>query len=351
MAIEITRFDTATLLGVMREVEPPSNYWLQFFPSQVNFTDEYIDFSQISESRQIAPLVVPTAQGKPIYAAAEKATRVKPAYVKPKDTVTATRVIKRVAGFGELATGATAMSPAQRYNAIIADILAQHRKAIERRWEWLASQAIQFGKVTLESDDYPKTVVDFERNLANTTTLTGGSVWGAAGVSILRNVESWKSITRKARFGGVSNRLTVGASAWDMMRENLEIRQMLGQDLRLNNSGLNLNLGMKEGLDIEYVGKLSGTTEVWVYADYYETETGTVVDFMDPRDVVLTGPSIAGVRAFGAIQDKNAGFQALEMFPKMWDAEDPSATFVMTQSAPLMIPVNVNASFRARVLA
>lgn len=350
MSIAITRYDTATLLGVMREVEPPSNYWLQFYQTQINFTNEYIDFSMISDSRQIAPLVVPTAQGKPIYAAAEKATRVKPAYVKPKDPVTATRVIKRVAGFGELATGATPMTPAMRYNAIVADILAQHRKAIERRWEWLAAQATQFGSVTLESDDYPKTVVDFERDAANTETLVGAARWGQPGVSILRYIENAKAITRRARFGGVSNRLTVGVDAWDVMREDLEIREMLGQDLRLNNNGLALNLGIREGLDIEYVGKLSGTTEVWVYADYYEDANGASVDFMDPKDIVLTGPSIAGVRAFGAIQDKAAGFQALEMFPKMWDAEDPSVTFVMTQSAPLMVPVNTNATFRARVL-
>lgn len=350
MSIEITRYDTATLLGVMREVEPPSNYWLQFFPNQINFTDEYIDFSMISESRQIAPLVVPTAQGKPIYAAAEKATRVKPAYVKPKDAVTATRVIKRAAGFGELATGATPMTPAQRYNAIVADILSQHRKAIERRWEWLASQAIQFGSVTLESDDYPKTVVDFERDADNTDVLTGGARWGQTGVSILRYIESAKAITRKARFGGVSNRLTVGVDVWDVMREDDEIREMLGQDLRLNNGGVNLNLGIREGLDVEFVGKLSGTTEVVVYSDYYEDTDGSVVDFMHPSDIVLTGPSIGGVRAFGAIQDKKAGMAALEMFPKMWDEEDPSVTFVMTQSAPLMVPVNVNATFRARVI-
>lgn len=351
MTIEVTRYDTATLAGVMREVEPPNNYWLQFFPTQINFDTEYVDFSMISESRQIAPLVVPTAQGKPIYAAAEKATRVKPAYVKPKDAVTATRMIKRVAGYGELATGATPMSPAMRYQAIIGDILAQHKTAIERRWEWLASQAIQFGSVTLESDDYPKTVIDFERAAGHTITLGGGSRWGDVGVSPLSLIEDWKGLTRRASFGGVSNRLTMGADAWDVFRADAEVRDLLGLDLRTNNNGLNVNLGVMEGLDVEYVGKINGTTDIYVYSDYYRDSAGAVVPFMDPRDVILTGPSIGGVRCFGAIQDKKAGLASMEIFSKLWDEEDPSVTFVMSQSAPLMVPVNVNATLRARVLA
>lgn len=351
MAIAVTRHDTATLLAVMREVEEVPNYWLGMFPNQINFDTEYVDFSQISESRQIAPLVVPTAQGKPVYAAAEKAMRVKPAYVKPKDPVSASRVIKRVAGFGELATGANPMSPAQRYNAIVADILAFHRKAIERRWEWMASEAVQHGLITLESDDYPRTVVDFQRDAGHTIVLGVGNRWGDAGVSILNNVESWKQLTRRARFGGVSNRLTVGVEAWEKMAADTEIRELLGLDLRPSNNGLTLNLGIREGMEVEYVGKLSGTTEVWVYSDYYESTSGSVVPFMSPKDVVLTGPSVDGYRLFGAIQDVEATFQPLEIFPKMWNEKDPSVTFVMSQSAPLMVPGRVNATLRARVVA
>lgn len=349
--IPITRYDTATLLGVMREVEPPQNYWLQFFPNQLNFDTEYVDFSQINESRQIAPLVVPTAQGKPIYASAEKALRVKPAYVKPKDPLTASRVIKRVAGFGELATGATPMSPGQRYNAIIADILSFHRKAIERRWEWMAGQAVQFGSVTLESDDYPLTVVDFQRNASHTVVLGAGARWGDAGVSILDYISAWRQLTRTARFGGITNRLTVGTEAWAKMVDDPEIRTLLSLDLRPFNNGLSLNLGVTEGLEVEFVGKINGTLDVYVYSDYYESNLGAVVPFMSPKDVVLTGPSINGYRCFGAIQDIEANLQPLEIFPKMWDEKDPSVTFVMSQSAPLMVPVNTNGTFRARVVA
>lgn len=353
MAIGQTLYSTAALYGVLRDdeaMQPPSNYWLSLcFPNIMTFDEEYIDFTKISDVRKIAPLVVPTAQGRPIYSAAERLVRVKPAYVKPKDPVTASRVIQRAAGLGELNTN-TNWSPQQRYNAIVADILRTHRRAIERRWEWMASEAVQHGSITLEDEAYPKTVVDFERDAANTITLSGGARWGQTGVSIIESVEGFRKICRDAKFGGPTNRLTVGSEVWEVMRQDDELRELLKVDYRPSNNGLQLNLGIREGLDVEFVGMLSGTLAVYVYSDYYHSETGAVVPFMNPNDVVLTGPNVAGVRCFGAIQDKAAGMQPLAMFPKMWDQEDPSVTFIMTQSAPLMVPVNPNNTLRARVL-
>lgn len=352
MSLSNNVYDTSTLLGVMRHMEAPSNYWLNLcFPSTIQFETEEVDFSKIQENRKLAPLVVPTAQGKPLYSAAEKRMSVKPAYVKPKDPVSASRVIKRAAGFGEL-NSSTPMTPQQRYMAIVADIIRQHREAIERRWEWMASEAVQHGSITLEDDDYPRTVVDFERDAGHTVALTAGNRWGETGVSILNNVESWKKTMRRAKHGGVPNRLTVGVEAWDVMRKDDEIKELLKTDYRPEQkNGLNLNLGVLEGLEVERVGSISGTLDVYVYSDYYQQDDGTTADFMNPKDVVLTSPSISGVRCFGAIQDIQSQFQPLMIFPKMWNQQDPSATFVMSQSAPLMVPVNPNGSFRARVVA
>lgn len=354
MAIGQTLYTTAALMGVLRDndaMQPPSSYWLDLaFPTIMMFDEEYIDFGKISDQRKIAPLVVPTAQGRPIYSAGERQSRVKPAYVKPKDPVSASRMIQRAAGLGELNVNAN-WSPQQRYNAIVADILRTHRRAIERRWEWLAAQAVQFGAVTLEGEAYPRTVVDFERDSNHTIVKTNGNYWGDAGVSILGDIESWKKTVRDASFGGPTNRLTVGSEAWEVMRQDDEIRELLKVDFRPSNNGLSLNLGVRDGLDVEFVGRINGTTDIYVYSDYYHDEDGSVVPMMDPRDVVLTGPNIRGVRAFGAIQDFDANLQAMAMFPKMWRSEDPSATFIMTQSAPLMVPVNPNNSLRARVVA
>lgn len=352
--METTVYDSATLLGVYWNTDyrkPPENYWLSnFFKSEVNFTTEEIDFSKISDIRKLAPLVVPTAQGVPIYSAAERLSTVKPAYIKPKDPVSASRMIRRAAGFGELGRSRTAMSPQERYNAIVADIILQHRFAIERRWEWMAAHAIIDAQNILEDERYPRTIVDFQRAANQTITLGAGTRWGDAGVSILDSIAMMRKRVRDAPFGGVTNRLTIGGDVWDVMRQDPEIKELLNTQYR-SNADVSLKMGLLEGLEVEYVGQLSGTLEVYVYSDYYQLPNGTAVPYMSPKDVVLTGGNVQGVRAFGAIQDIGAQFQPLSVFPKMWNEQDPSATFVMTQSAPLMVPVNPNNTLKATVVA
>lgn len=352
MTIENPIYRTSTLVDVIRDDEimlPPQSYWLSLcFPTTAQFTTEEIDFSKLTETRKLAPLVVPTAQGVPIYSAAEYRASLRPAYIKAKDPVNASRVIKRAAGFGEL-NSSQAMSPQQRYDATVADILRQHRRATERRWEWMAAEAIIYGRVTLEDDRYPRTIVDFERSPNHTVTLVGNARWGESQANILRDIEEWKKIARRSPFGGPLNRITVGSEAWEHMRADATIRELLKTDYApQTRGGMDLNLGVRDMLDVEWVGRLNGTTDVYVYSDYYEKD-GSIVEFMDPRDVVLTGPGVMGVRAFAAIQDIGAAFQPLEIFPKMWPEHDPSATFIMTQSAPLMVPMMPNCTFRARV--
>lgn len=350
MTIQRQIYDTDTLLGVFRQLEPVQTFWLDlaFGGGVLTFDDEYVDFSKITETRKLAPLVVPTAQGRPIYSQAEKVFRVKPAYLKPKDAITAASMIRRKAGMGEL-LAAQPLSPQQRFDATLAEMARQHRDSIMRYWEKMAADAILYGSVTLEAEDYPRVVVDFERDPGHTVILTTGNRWGDVGVSILDFIEESQNTIHMAKFGGPVNRLIVGTKAWKAMAADTQIRELLRRDLN-NTSNTSLNLGLGDGTQLQYKGRLSQNLEVWVYSDYYE-ENGVMVPFMDSRDILLIGTNVQGVRCFGAILDKGANMQPLPIYPKMWDQEDPSATFLLTQSAPLMVPVNPNNTFRARVVA
>ena len=210
--MEHNLYDTKTLLGVYNDrasMAPPSAYFRDLlFTSSIQFDTEYVEFSKIGRARKLAPLVVPSAKGVPIATNKERVSQVRPAYTKPKDAVTDSRVLRRAPGFGELSSN-TPMGPMQRYNAIVADILRQHRDAIERREEWLAAQAVLNGKVVLEDDNYPEVTVDFERDSDNTVSLGVGSRWGDSGVSILEDIEDWRDHMRKVPFGGPATRLTV----------------------------------------------------------------------------------------------------------------------------------------------
>lgn len=345
MTIAHNMYDTATLLGVMREFAPVPSYWRDlFFTSQITFTDEYIDFEKLVEGRKLAPFVAPLNQGRPVYTESSTVTRLKPAYIKAKDVLDPARVIRKRPG--ELA-GNQNVTPLARKNALIADILRTQREAIERRLEWMSARAIIDGQVTISGEGYPERLVNFNRASNHTVTLSGGAVWSTSS-DIIADLNAWRKRVRNAQFGGVTNRLTVGADAWDVMSRNAGIKDQL--DTQVRGTKANINTGLRAGENVEYVGDLGGL-DVYVYSDYYQDESGSSVPIMSSKDVVLTGPNVMGVAAYGAILDTGAQLQAYPMYPKQWDEQDPSVTQVMTQSAPLMVPVNPNNTLKATVLA
>ena len=65
--------------------------------------------------------------------------------------------------------------------------------------------------------------------------------------------------------------------------------------------------------------------------------------------VIVASQDIEGVQAFGAIQDPSAGYVAVPFYPKSWIQDDPGQRFLMTQSAPLVVPLRPNGSVAATV--
>lgn len=345
MAFQPNLYDTRQLLGVMQEIVPPSSYFLDLcFPTTVTFDTEYVDFEKLVSNRKLAPFVVPHAKGRPIYSEGSNVTRIKPAYIKPKDAVNPSRLLTRRPG--QLLVPDQG-SPAARYQALVADIVGDHRAAIERRWEWMAAQAILNGKVIISDEDSPERTVDFGRDNNNTVTLSGGAEWNNPASDPIADINEWRRQIKNQPFGGIVNRITLGADANQAFINHPRVREQLDTQVRGTNA--TLNTGVYEGHDAEYVGRI-GTLEVWVYSGWYTAEDGTSVQYMDPKDIVLTGPAVQGVRAFGAILDENANFNALPIHSKMWQEQDPARTFVMSQSSPIMVPVNPNNTLRAKVL-
>ncbi len=344
-----TVYNTEELLGVFRDLEPVQEFWLSFFPGLFTSESERIEWSKITDYRHLAPLVLPTNQGRPTFKAEEDMMSVKPGYVKPKDAVQAAAMQVRRAGLGELGAP-TPLSPQARYNATVASVLQKHRSDIERRKEWMAAQALLNGTITLEDDGYPAATVDFRRDAGHTITLGGGSQWGDVGVSIVDGIDGWNDTMADAKFGGPATDLILGTQAWAPFKADAEVQKLLEQDIR-NTSGTSLDLGVGNGDKVQFKGNLSRNIRVWVYSDYYELADGTQVPYMDARDILMVGQNVRGVKAYGAILDHEANFQPLPIFPKMWHENDPSATMLMTQSAPLIVPVNPNNTLRARVVA
>ena len=341
MAFEIV--ETHDLIGVVNTFHPVPDYWLSLCFPREHFSDsEFIDFDLVDKGRRLAPFVAPNVQGQPMVQRGQSIRKFKPAYIKPKDPVDPARLLQRMAG--ERLGGE--MSPKQREDAIIADILKDHRDGIWRRKEWMAARAIIDGSVIIQGENYPRVQVGFGRNASHTKNLTGTSRWSQSTSTPLDDIDNWMTEVHQ-RTGSIVTRITMGLAAWRSFYRHADVKLMLETRRGSVNA---LETGPGNGQAAQYRGTLtSNGLEVWTYNDIYEDNNGATVQFMSTDDVVLTSPAVQGVRAYGAIMDRKANWMATPIFPKMWEQEDPSGLFLMTQSAPLMIPMRPDATLKATV--
>ncbi|MEN9925545.1 MAG: phage Season12 [Pseudomonadota bacterium] len=344
-------YDTTTLLEVLRVTKTPSRFWLQFFNRQINFDTEDVAFDKVFvDDRKLAPFVVPNVQGRVMGMEGYETYSFKPAYVKPKHVVDPNMVIPRMAGE---TLGSGSMSPEQRRNAVIAELLRRHRVMHENRWEWMAAQAIITGKVVVKGEDYPEVTVDFRRHASLTGTLSGAAKWDQSTANPLNDLKIMR-VNAHNRSGARVQRHIFGADAWDMLTQRVNLKDMMDVNYR-GGYGTNVSL-MLDGLEgIEYVGTIVGSNgggrlECYVNtAKYIDPDTGNEEFFLDQKTVVGVSEAVQGVRCFGAIKDRSAGYRPLPLFPKNWENEDPSVEYLMTQGAPLMVPGQPDATYSIKV--
>lgn len=343
--------DTATLLEVQRVQKTPLSFWLENgFKRQINFTDEYIAFDRVNEDyRRMAPFVAPNVKGKVLAREGSDMVAFKPAYVKPKHIIDINDPIVRQPGE---ALGGD-MTPQQRRDAIIAALLERHKNMHATTREILAARAIIDGKVDIEGENYPKVTVDFRRDSSLTITLTGAAKWDTTTATPLLDIGNARK-TSNGLCGAVIRDIIFGAEAWALFSDFADVKELLSEQSRGSESNFTK---VVDGFDdqVEFLGEIKGVQgagllRLWMYSGKYRDENNVLTDILHTKEVVgVDWATLSGHRCFGAIRDGRAGFRALDMFPKIWEEEDPWAEYLMTQSAPLMVPGTPNASFKIRV--
>ena len=362
MANPYELWDTRSSLAVMRDVKAETLFFSQYFTNQFNSTDEFIDFEKLPIlARKLAPFALPLARGGSIYSDTVKTYRFKPAYVKVEDSIDPLMPLTKRAGIDNSMLDYPELTPMQRITLIKAQMTAQHVLAIQRRWEWLAARAIIDGQVTLTGPNYPTTVVNFQRDLAHTVTLTGTNRWGQSGVSILDSIQGWLETMNNAEFGALPTRLVMGQAVWNVLRKDAEFKEHL--DTNFRNPAMTIERGLVSGganggkmfpVGSMNVGGAGGADiELWVNNETFIDEAGATVRYLPTNQLVLLGSpdSVMGYRCFGMIVDRAAEYQALPIFPANWvQGNNPQTEWLGHTSSPLMVPLAPNATLRATVV-
>lgn len=333
-------FSTNVLNGVVRYLPQPVTFLLdRFFPMEQTETSEEIHFDVENGKRRIAPFVSPLVAGRIVEGQGYVAKTFKPAYVKDKRIFDPNRPMKRA--MGERIGGD--MSPQARLEAMVRTDLEDQVKMVNRRLEVMASEVLRLGQVTVSGELYPTQVVSYGRPGGHTVTLAGAARWGQAGIKPLDNLETWATTVLQAS-GATITDWVMDVEAWKLLRVDADFQKLL--DRFRGNATMEKITQEYEGASL--VAQVP-PWNIWVYQGWYVNDAGAEVPLLPANTVIGGSPLIEGVRAFGAIRDEEAGYQAMPYFAKSWVEKDPAARFLMTQSAPLVVPYRPAASFCATV--
>lgn len=337
-------YQTVTLLEVQRKFKALPAFFLQWFNRQINFETDVVAFDKVNVNyRRLAPFVAPNVQGRVLKEKGFSRQGFKPAYVKPKHVVDPNQIIPVQPG--EIANQGS-LSLAQRRNAVITSLLEQHRAMHENRWEWMACQALTYGYLDVEGEDYPKVRVNFNRDAALTITTD----WTVADYKPMDDLVLGRQLVNdKSMSGAVIRDWVFGGDAWAKFWEihQEELLKLMDKNLRGSDTEVTRLWDGLEG--VEYMGRIvglrgQGEIRIWVNTQKFTAEDDQH-EFMFPQNGVLgVSQAVGGVRCFGAIMDKGAGYQALPIYPKNWENEDPSVEYLMSQGAPLMVPADPNST-------
>lgn len=336
----------------------PSFFLDRFYPQTFFSSDREILISELpAQGRKLAPFVLPTEQGKPMAEfKGETMKALTPPYIKPKDAVRPEDARNPLPE--EIFNGPLTLE--QRYNRRVGEIQDQHVRGIRMQEAWMGARAIIDGQITVKYQNdqgaaHPEVTIQFGRAGNQTVVLAGPTYWDDVDYPILDDIMTWADRMAAAKYGVYPSTLLVGATVAKVFRKN---RQIIAEmDTTVRGNSVQMQTGIVRGPDartpLVYLGTVGAGIEVWSYRDYVENANGDLVDILDPRDVLLFGEGVDGVRAYGAIYDVDAiegGSVSVDIFPKMFKTEDPGERYVMHQSSPLPIPIFPNRTLKARVL-
>lgn len=330
-------FDIATLAGIIRALpQPRLGFSGKYFTRVSESSAAEIHFDVEGTDLRMAPFVSPLVAGKIMPGQGFTTKTFRPAYIKDKTVFTPGRALTR--RLGEQIGGE--LTPEERLQLDIATDLDAKLARLERRIEWMAVQALYHGKVTVAGDQYPTTVVDFGRASGNTKVLTSGNKWGDAGVSPLNLLHTWSD---EAETPITDWYMT--ADAYAIFRDHADTKERM--DRVRGTSTLEQDAVLSR--DLVLMGMVDGF-RIWVVPKLNVThEDGTTTRLVPDGTVIgVADAYFEGVRHFGAIQDVDH-LRPGAYFAKSWTDPDPSARYMLLQSAPLLVPYRPNCSMRITV--
>ena len=343
----INMFDTRTMTRSLEQLYVPTSYLRDsFFGSIERHTTRYVDIDIVKGGRKVAAYVHPRNEGSKVDKRGFSTKSYKAPYTKEKMVTTAEEYLTRNAGDVIY----TADTPEARAAKELGKNLRELGERVDRLEELQAAQALQTGKILVKGEDVDD-IIDFGFAPEQLPVLTNTAKWSDTTNSTpLDDLQKWHEETRK-RSGLVPSMVLADSAAIRFLLKN---KNVIGNTGLL--SSFRVTLGQIDpqkmnAQGVKYWGYLQDPgIDLWSYDAYYEDPvSGLTVPYINPGTVLMIGEGARLTRHYGAIEDLGATAQ-VSRFAKSWVTDDPSARWVMVQSAPLCDPHQIDAITCATVL-
>lgn len=329
--MSVSIYTTRAMAAAMRQDKKTGNWLLDTFFSKVDpVIADTVDIDIIKGKRRMAPFQSPKIEGQIVEKMGFSTNTYKPAYIKIKDELSASSVVEnRVAGESIYSL----MSAEEREKILLAEQLNDFEQMIVRREVWMGAQQLINGYVDVVGKGVNYRI-DLLMESSHKITLTGTDMWTDKTNSD-PDADIADGIRLIQKDAGISANIIVGNSAtMEVYTSHPKVKDSL--NTRRIETGLINPKDLGEG--VSYYGDriIAGKViAVYGYDDWAEDENGDEQPMFADGRVIVSSTNADARRHYGAIKDKKAGYVAIPRFPKIWEVEDPSATWLMVQSAPL----------------
>ncbi|MDH5258263.1 MAG: major capsid protein [Gammaproteobacteria bacterium] len=342
----IDMFKSRTMLAALNQGYAPRTFLaMMFFANEEEHGSEYIDIDIVKGKRIMAPFVSPRAEGRVVKSQGRTVKSYKPPYLKPKRITSAEDIVKRNAGNSIY----SAQSLIEKSGQKLGEDLVELTDSVTRRIEWMCASALTTGKIVVsgvvdEGDDASVVddEIDFGLDASHNITLTGTALWTDAASNPITALRTWKRLI--AQDSGLSARAAVlGSDVVDAFINNAKVQAQLS--LRRVELGVIKPEELPEG--VTYIGYLNDPgLDLYAYDEWYVDDAGAEQPMIPVDRIVMGATNARATRHYGPIMDMEAideGMAVGKWFPKSWRTKDPSARHVMVQSAPVVVPHQIDA--------
>ena len=351
MAYNLDITQTAVLLAAYEQKRKPTTFLkTRYFPDGTTFGTNEVLIEYKEGNQKIAPFVAPEVGGKVVKRSGYTMNAYQPAFIAPKRALSVDMLMKK--GFGEAYYNQ--LSPAQRAVAITADDLAEMDEMIVRREEAMCSEVLHTNALTMNhySDDNKlievKNIAYFNGD-TNPAIYTPTFSWDSADADILGDCAAI-ALSMKRR-GLAATDVLVGTEAADAVLNNEKIQKLL--------DNRNYNIGTIDPTlqfdDVVVIAQLNCKGHYLNFIQYtgtYEAEDGTIKDYINSKDIIVTAPG-CGRTDYGAITQIDYGSTDFtthvgKRIP-LFELEKQVKS-VTLRTSPLVQPINKDPFIKATVI-